>query len=215
MTDDDLPVLTQVLRLGTVRQSAAIERRFAIDSPDARPPDAPLLADPLVIGNEPNQAISAYLAPTGPDKADDAVDAEAAVVDGRDHVAGATTSHAPDAFVLPQDHEGGTTGHPSALDVPAFDASMPGAAVAMAVIPAEDPAVLARRIRDAVVDDLRTRIDTELDARIAQALHAEVETMLARLQQNLRAHLADALRDVVARAVDEAIAARAERAPGA
>ena len=62
------------------------------------------------------------------------------------------------------------------------------------------------RVRESVLDDLSTRIDTELDARIAQAMHAEVETAIAQLQVHLRDHLTLALRDVVARAVDDAIA---------
>lgn len=69
-------------------------------------------------------------------------------------------------------------------------------------------AAMAAELRAAVLADLRARIDTELDARIAQTLHAGLETALGRLQAQLREELGAALRDVVARAVDDAIARR-------
>ncbi len=178
------------------------------------PRETSLLADALVIGNEPQQAISAYLDPTDRETAGGGVAAHAVTADPSVDKREATVSHAPDAFLLPQDHDGRATSHPSTLDLPEFDASMPpvrgGPGGTTAAPPAEVPAVAARRIRDAVIDDLRARIDTELDARIAQALHVEVESVLAQLQHNLRAHLSDALRDVVAKAVDEAIAGRGD-----
>ena len=69
-----------------------------------------------------------------------------------------------------------------------------------------DHDAFAVRVREAVLNDLSARIDTELDARIAQTLHAELEAALASLQDNLREQLAEAMRDVVRRAVDEQVA---------
>jgi hypothetical protein len=121
--DDDLPVLTQILRTG-----------------DAHPSDAPIDRVRGPIGNEPHHEIASY-------------------------------------------------------QVPPFDLPV-----------TEDPAAFAAQVRDAVLENVSGRIDTELDARIAQAIHAEVETALARLQGSLRAQLSEAFKDVVGRAVDEEIA---------
>ena len=105
--------------------------------------------------------------------------------------------------MLPQDHDGRIDRRR-----PARRSTNPNSRLAVAgAEPApEDPAVFAARVRDAVLENLSARIDTELDARIAQAIHAEVETALAQLQGSLRAQLSEALKDVVGRAVDEEIA---------
>ena len=72
--------------------------------------------------------------------------------------------------------------------------------------PPFDHDAFAVRVREAVLNDLSARIDTELDARIAQTMRAELEAALASLQDNLREQLAEAMRDVVRRAVEEQVA---------
>ena len=195
--DDDLPVLTQILRTGHAQPSGQTSPRAQPVTADALDPrtvaDAPWLSDPLVIGHEPPREIGDYLAPSF-DRAPPVLTADAQETDG-----GATASPAADAFVLPQDHDA-----PQALglayDEPEYAVEPPPEA------PREDPAAFAARVRDAVLENLSARIETELDARVAQAIHAEVETALAQLQASLRTHLADAMKDVVGRAVDEEIA---------
>jgi hypothetical protein len=159
--DDDLPVLTQVLRIGSGPMLRRINPAPAdgVVDPGATALERVAIPDQLVIGNEPRQ------------------DAEA---EAADLVA---------VPMLPPDAE------PERSSVNAPEA----------VVPIEDPATLARRVREAVLADLVTRIDTELDARIAQAIHIEVETAVAQLQDKLRVHLTESLRDVVARAVDDEI----------
>ena len=205
MNDDDLPVLTQVLRTGSGHREPPIPAPVEPleEALDVRPVEETWMADQLVIGNAPHRIVDDYLMQSFDD-------APATVEPHEIH--DGSGEHGADSFRLPQDHDvgpagragGGTFGEPHFSDAGDSQALDPRSVPAPVV--AEDPALLAIRVRDAVLDDLRTRIDTELDARIAQAMHAEVETALAQLQINLRAHLTDALRDVVQRAVDEEVA---------
>ena len=219
--DDDLPVLTQILRTGTARPvalirgeahgdraEAPVEARHdeALDKilDDARDDTAPM-ADELVIGHDPHFPHPV----TGAD----------AFALPQDHVhdhrqddrARSFTFDEPDFVVTPTSSAEPLS--PLSFDVedavPAFDVSPIQVAPVVVPEPVEDPAAVAERIRDAVLRDLSTRIGRELDARIAQALHAEVETALGRMQYNLRNHLADALRDVVERAVADRMRASA------
>ena len=195
--DDDLPVLTQILRTGNAHPDAVPLPRPQARSADSLDPrtvaDAPWPSDPLVIGHEPPRAIEDYLAPSF----DVSPPVFPADVDD-DHQAPVEPQPA-DAFVLSQDHDA-----PQALGL-AFDE--PEYAVAP---PAEsvrhDSAAFAQQVRDVVLENLSARIDTELDARVAQAIRVEVETALGQLQANLRTQLAEAMKDVVGRAVDEEIA---------
>ena len=192
--DDDLPVLTQILRTGNAHPSdVPIDLEHGPEDFDVQPIGDTLMADQLVIGNEPHHEIASYLVPS--------FDLRPEQPDARSVEAGGDLQAHPvdhsDSFMLPQDHDGphrsqttGSTFNEPALVAPA----------------AEDPAVFAAKVRDAVLENLSGRIDTELDARIAQAIHAEVETALAQLQGSLRAQLSDAFKDVVGRAVDEEIA---------
>ncbi len=66
--DDDLPVLTQVLRIGGVRAGALPVAEpdhapgdFAIDGATESPLDEILLPDPLVIGSEPHERREPYV----------------------------------------------------------------------------------------------------------------------------------------------------------
>jgi len=72
---------------------------------------------------------------------------------------------------------------------------------------------LRAALREEVLTDLSSRIDSELDARVAQALHSEIEVALAHLQEGLREQLASGLRDVVRRAVDEQLGRRRDIGP--
>ncbi|MEO8936502.1 MAG: hypothetical protein ABI277_07400 [Burkholderiaceae bacterium] len=200
MNDDDLPVLTQVLRTGSGRREASIPP--PVESPDdaldVRPVEETWMAERLAIGNEPARRVDDY--PTQPSDR----------VVGPHVMHDASGLHEADSLQPPQEHdarhaveaEGGTFGASHMYEAAGSRALDPR----VTPIPPEDLASLALRVRDAVLDDLRTRIDTELDARIAQVMHAEVETALAQLQVNLRTHLTEALRDVVQRAVDEEVA---------
>jgi hypothetical protein len=206
MNDDDLPVLTQVLRTGSGRREApiaapaeSVHEPFE-DALDVRPIDETWMAEQLVIGNEPGRRIDDYLmTPFG--ERDPAVATQAGEANGE------SGRQRDDGFPLTNDHDvvdrdaGGTLGEPHLPDVVDARPAEPPPPM-----PAGDRAALALQVRDAVLEDLRTRIDTELDARIAQAMYAELETAVAQLQINLRTQLTAALRDVVQRAVDEEIA---------
>ncbi len=214
--DDDLPVLTQVLRTAGghppyVSQPAGraslvltpihAPHHASVDDFGVGPRVEPGLAPPLVIGidSEAGHGIDAYAI------------ADRFAATPRDPVADPRRVERPygDAFssTVP-------TGPSSsdALDEPHLvAASAAGASTAMPdpyVTIATGSSSLADEIRAQVLEDLRARIDTELDARIAHTLHAGVESALGLLQAQLREELGAALRDVVARAVDEAVAQR-------
>jgi hypothetical protein len=206
VNDDDLPVLTQVLRTGSGRREASPSQIEAAEAFDVRPIEDTLMADQLTIGNEPHPGVDDYLVPSF-DEGHVATDPAAgapAIVMGRS-----------EAFQRPQDddettkrHGGETFGEPD-LQHPSVDGfHVDHFATSTAPRPDVpfDAAALTIRVRDAVLEDLQTRIDTEFDARVAQAIHRELETALAQLQVALRGHLTDALRDVVQRAVDEEVA---------
>lgn len=201
--DDDLPVLTQVLRTG---RPGAIDPAtpVAVRTPDALDPrtvpEGPWLADQLVIGHAPAHVIESYLGPSFDVPPATAAD-DVAQTDEARHAQPA------DVFVLSQDHDA-----PQVIGV-SFDEPEFRTEPVVAASP-EDPAVFAERVRDAVLDSLAARIDTELDARVAQAIHVEVETALGQLQARLRTAFADALKDVVQRAVDEEIARLAAQRSG-
>lgn len=224
--DDDIPVLTQILRTGGPREPGEriaasgvepIEQAGSREF-DVRPLDATLMGDALVIGNEPQGDKTAPHEHAVPFDDDDAHD-----------LARYATSEEPggDSFRLPQDHDqvAAADAGSTRFDEPAGDALDRPTVVAAGpherrVNPfvTEEPrerrqevgdvslqrlASITSSVRDSVLVALQTRIDTELDARIAQAMHREVETAIAHLQDKLREGLTDALRDVVARAVDD------------
>lgn len=218
--DDDLPVLTQILRTGSgVRVATTPHDEDGATGLDVRPVSGLSIA-------------TSYAAPLDSPEADvasahdeDDATGTGAAVDGVDAAdAGASNGHPdtgahadarPDAFVLPQDHDVALP-HPSpriVLDEPALALSNEAPAAAPDPVEPARPDTSAdhwhavsERVRTMVLDDLGPRIDTEFDARIAQAMHAEIETALAHLQGALRDHVAHALRDVVGRAVDAEVA---------
>ncbi len=217
--DDDLPVLTQVLRIGSGRGSgragaarAHTTNTSAIDDAAESSLDEILLTDQLVIGAEPRQELEPYVPLTTPifEPSEFVFDATASSAqDTR-----ATHGAEPEALL---GEEAGPERRNAAND--ADDASRdPVLAIEPAIASADESTLghpsappfdhdaFALRVREAVLGDLSARIDTELDARIAEVLRAELETALAGVQVNLRAHLADAMRDVVRRAVDDEIA---------
>jgi hypothetical protein len=218
--DDDLPVLTQVLRIGAGR-APAVPKPATIDDAfeDEHEPslDEALLTDQLVIGNEPRPAIEPYIpleTPTSdPIASDGAPASDASNVDepfdaGLDldldtstQAAQLASSEEREALLAVEaaaaDAAEGVGANRSDAENALVDASTPAAF---------DPAALAALVREAVMNDLSTRIDIELDARIAEALRAELEIALASLHRRLREQLADALRDVVRRAVDTEVA---------
>jgi hypothetical protein len=190
--DDDLPILTQVLRTGNAPPAAVIDPRLDDafhEHFDIHPFDDGPLSRQIVIGHDAQES------PVADDASVVADPHEAGAHDPFGLAQDADARHGmsfASTIVEPPMHLAGSVAPPM-HDTP-IDFSVPSAT-----------AEWAARVRDAVVDDLATRIDTELDARIANALHLEVETVLAQLQARLRTHLKDALRDVVARAVDEEI----------
>jgi hypothetical protein len=207
--DDDLPVLTHVLRTGDGRMPPPLTsplddlyHDFDIHQFDDMPTPR------IVIGNEPEPpADDRALAPFDDALIDAATSDQGIVADPRQ-----TIGH--DAFRLSQDADALHDSVATAIDEPALLAAHDGATPETPDVdrpldfatPTIDPVALAVRVRESVFNDLSARIDTELDARIAQTMHAEVETALAQLQRNLRVQLSEALRDVVGRAVDEEIA---------
>lgn len=208
--DDDLPVLTQILRTGHADPAEAKASRHgertahALDPRTVDPAAWP--SDPLVIGHEPPRASGDALVPSFD------VAPPMSYVDDRGPGIADENRGPPvaDLFVLPQDHDA-----PQALgtayDEPEFSAEPP--TEAPHDVAREDAAAFTARVRDAVLHDLSARIDTELDARVAQAIHVEVENALARLQASLRTHLAEALKDVVGRAVGDEIARLSTQRP--
>ena len=192
--DDDLPVLTQVLRVGSGAAGTG-PLRAAGDAPaDAITEssiDEMLLADQLVIGTEPHVGLEPYIPLTTPLS-------DAGTADGESlSLPPAPALIVP--FVEPLDAPAHSHGDPVV-------ASGEGAAMDTPIPAPLDTEALAVRIRESVLNDLAARIDTEFDARIAQTLRAEVEAALASLQANLREQLADAVRDVVRRAVEDQMA---------
>ncbi len=210
--DDDLPVLTHILRTADGRAASSAGAYGPVGHEgfdfDVRPFEDAQTASAIVIGHElpepPHAADAAASATTSIAAPTTAVPAPLVepviVADPRQDM-----RH--DAFNLAQDTD-------EAASAPAIDEPL-------LVMPHDGPEptspdidttldfsmpTIATRVREAVLEGLAMRIDTELDARIAQAIHAEVETALGRLQHTLRAQLGEALRDVVARAVDEEIA---------
>ena len=201
--DDDLPVLTQVLRTGS-GLAPAVDRVF-LDA--AVPNDArvePSFPRALVIGNEaedddlpPSYRAEAIADPRRIDtKSNDVFLRTAPTDDAYDESIDEPhfLAHAP-----PGETDAYTTIPPATPATPASSSRH------SPIARADVDAAFAAQIRDAVLDDLSSRIDTEFDARIAQTLHAGLEAALAQLQASLRAELAEALRDVVGRAVDDAI----------
>lgn len=189
--NDDLPVLTQVLRVGSGAAGVGPLR-----APGDAPADAVtessidemLLGDQLVIGTEPHVGLEPYIPLTTPLS-------DAGTADGE------SLSRSPAAaLIVPFVEPLGTPAHSHGDPVVA---SGEGAAMATSIPAPLDADALAVRVRESVLSDLAARIDTEFDARIAQTLRAEVEAALASLQANLREQLADAVRDVVRRAVED------------
>lgn len=192
--DDDLPVLTQVLRVGSGAAGTGPLR-----APGDAPADAitessideMLRADQLVIGTELHGGLEPYIPLTTPWSDAGTADGEAL-----------SRSPAP-ALIVPfvefLDARAHSHGDPEV-------APGEGAAVDPSIPAPLDMDALAVRIRESVLNDLAARIDTEFDARIAQTLRSEVEAALASLQARLREQLADAVRDVVRRAVEDQMA---------
>jgi hypothetical protein len=202
--DDELPILTQVLRTGS-GHPAALARVAPAAAAAAAEPDArvePSFARALVIGSDPedDDLPASYKADAIADprridlKSNDVFlrsapthEAFTDTIDEPDLLASTALDDEPDAFTTVASVEPGSFGRRPLI------------------IHAEADPQFAARIREAVLDDLSSRIDTELDARIAQTLHAGLEAAIAQLQVSLRAELAEALRDVVGHAVEDAI----------
>jgi hypothetical protein len=204
--DDDLPVLTHVLRTGDGRMPRSLMTPVDDDSyvdefGIHHFEEAPLTRQ-IVIGHDPQQP---------------ADDLDGATINGEfvptTSVPVADPRHAHrDPFRLSQDIDAGH-GHIEPIDEPHLigDAHERDAGPVLIDRPIDfakpiDSALMATRLRDSIITNLASRIDMELDARIAQVLHAEIESALAQLQANLRSHLTEALRDVVAKAVGEELA---------
>lgn len=226
---DDLPVLTQVLRIGGGRAAipGVSEPGEALLGVTESPLDEILLTDQLVIGTEPHQGLEPYVPLTTP-LSDEAVGDDEPLaqvmtpslivpfmepVDVPAPSGEGATSDAPIDAVETTPQQGRAANDAddvlpeSAMAIEPAPASTDESALVASSTPTPfDYDAFAVRVREAVLNDLLARIDTEFDARIAQTLHAELEAALASLQDNLREQLADAIRDVVRRAVDEQVA---------
>ncbi len=204
--DDGIPVLTDVIRLGT--GPVAPPHRANVEAlPDDGPPAAS-----LVIGSEapPADERADGVAPpvvvedvpsTPSEGAADATDAPS--------VAALPSTDVADDAAVDEVREPTSVDRTSTTDPPLADEA---ALVDASKPPPADDAASAARWREAVLDDLAGRIDTELDARLAPAMRTAGGNARAGRQVELREHLGDALRDVVRRAVDDEMA-RA-RVPG-
>jgi hypothetical protein len=195
--DDDLPVLTNVLRTRTnvlpppiLSALDDIHPDFDIHAIEVAP-----MTSQIVIGNEPQYDEDASL-PGGPPTIGRWEDVASNVPDAR-------LEPSRDAFRLSQDSEDHHL--PAAIDEPEIMASPPPppAPPARGEGTPELSPEFAEDVREAVLRDLMGRIQIDFDARVAQAVHAELETALGGLQTRLRENLTAALRDVVALAVDE------------
>ena len=173
--DDDLPLLTDVLRVRAPGMREALDPRRA--PPDEAPAD-PEAAEADACREEPRD--EELVIGTVPEADAKSNRAEVEVI-----------PESFDGIAPPEDTEAIAPRHE--------DESAAAAPVAF------DSDAMAASVRDAVLEDLAQRIDTELDARLAQSVTAQLESALAGLQSGLRASLADALSDVVRRAVDEQI----------
>lgn len=247
--DDDLPVLTQVLRTGSGQVPMAMHgrahsREYDWEAPgasldfgvDARqdPEGEPTWPRALVIGSDPEPRDRGRIGESrdrpatddapSPDRADTAAGpassqsmsasnmsvADPRRIDLRDNDVFLRTAPTDTVFadLIDEPPLVARDGARQVGDVGEATSSMMASRdvpLAFREQTSERDASFARRVRDSVLDELSSRIDTELDARIAQTLHAELETALAHLQTRLRAELAEALRDVVGRAVDDAV----------
>ena len=224
--DDDLPVLTQVLRVGSGRSGVLPVRgpRDASTDPITESSlDELLSADQLVIGTEPHPGLEPYIPLTTPLSDRAAADVESLETTSPRIVPFSEPMETParsDGTNLAPSSEAGTgleqtrasneTGDTRSVPTQSSDpvvAAVDERALMNASTPVSfDYDAFAVRVRESVLNDLSARIDTEFDARIAQTLWAEVEAALASLQANLREQLADAVRDVVRRAVEEEVA---------
>jgi hypothetical protein len=211
--EDDLPVLTHVLRTGDGRMPRSLmsppdDDSYVDEFGMHHFEEAPLTRQ-IVIGHDPQQP---------------ADDLDAATVNGefvpaaRSPANDARHTHR-DPFRLSQDLDVGSHGHvtehidePPLLAAPDGGDSTPVTLDRTLEFPVpSDNAAIAATLRDSIFTDLASRIDVELDARIAQVLRAAIESSLAQLHDSLRVHLSEALRDVVSRAVRDELA-RIDRA---
>lgn len=227
--DDDLPVLTQVLRVGSGPAAAGATR--PLRGPGDLPADAVaessldeiLLADQLVIGTEPHVGLEPYIPRTTPLS-------EAGTLGGGSHSLSPTSTlivPVMEPLDTPTRPHGDSTAvaasgvaatglelFPAAIESGAASSDSPTDSIVASferttkppLVPAPEADAFAARVRESVLNDLAARIDTEFDARVAHALRTEVETALASLQANLREQLAGAVRDVVRRAVEDEMA---------
>ena len=236
--DDDIPVLTDVLRTRTGRMHVVDHRLQVLPAEEAIEP-VELLPLDLVIGHDARTELEPYTTTDfGASEADaelrpaliEPLEADHATVDvsgeydtrTSDYFAHAASNESERGALLASEDADGFVELPvarhvnesvsvevgSSIDVPeATEGDQ--ALVDASLTPEVDPQVvadaLASRVHDAVLQDLATRIDTELDARIAHALRFEVEVALASLQGGLREQLASGLKDVVHRAVQDEI----------
>ena len=205
--EDDLPVLTDVLRARAPALREALDPRRARHDEVLRdlPAEAETQDEELVIGTAPEAESELPSIPA--QQVANVADAE---TQAHPHAEGLVGAPHVDPFdeedeVFLESFDGvATTDDLNAIEGLREEEAV---VVAPATAPAAfDSDAMAARVRDAVLDDLAQRIDTELDARLSRSVTAQLESALAGLQSGLRASLSDALRDVVRRAVDDEIA---------
>lgn len=238
--DDDIPVLTDVLRTRTGRMHAP-DHRVAMPptADEAGEVEQPieLLPLDLVIGHDIRTEIEPYtttdfgaqdlepgpalIEPLEADHATVPISGEFQSPPA-DYFATGVSNEAERGALLASEGAEGLVEHGSgkpanesvsveagtSIDAPEAtegDQALVDASFAPDSDPLAEAEALASRVQDAVLQDLKGRIDTELDARIAQALRFELEVALASLQGGLREQLASGLRDVVHRAVQDEI----------
>lgn len=186
---DDLPILTEVLRLRGRSTPLAPSTDARVEAAPAAPPPEPMLPPQIVIGHDAPATLEPYA------RIEPVFGADREPMSGDEALLEPMRERSDPSPLV-------STGFYADVDDEPADIERPPPAR----LTDDELASIAARLQETLLADLSARIDTELDARIAQALHAEVETALGGLQDRLRGHLAEGLRDVVRRAVDDEIA---------
>jgi len=201
--DDDLPVLTQVLRSGRIPHSspawpedsasliAAAPFAPAASSALWTPAAPPRLSDIPVVGDPMSASLTSAWPDTGASPATDSMQIEA-------------TSDFPDTI------------SPTLIPATAATPATPPLPAALVEVEADvepeaepEPAIdldaLENTLRATIIKDLQTRIDSVLTQRITENLEPLLQRNMAALADEVRASIHATLHDVVRRAVAQEV----------
>ena len=217
--DDDLPLLTEVLRSGGIADARAGAKADSVSvnthAESAEEDDATANAASDHEARDDNGAPQdeEFVIGTMPDE--EAASPSIIFLGMSVQASSSDAALAPEADASPfemEEVEEAATESAAVEPTLADPASPLAAPLETAPAPTSfDADDMAARVRIAVLEKLSQRIDTELDARLAQTVTAQLKTALVGLQAALRESLAATLRDVVRRAVDDEIARLSSR----